>query len=349
MRVILLLNSLKKSINMIISLFPDKLADHIETQIRLNKDTKVNLSKSDLQSNMSVFGTDFKLQLLNNRNQIKEYLNRENKIYEETMMYCLKTILESEIIEKDKIVFFDLGAYAGYYSTYVSKKLDDKAIVCAIESNQKYYESILDTIRLNNLHKLKAFNAVLSDVEEELIVHKEMAVEKKHLIENMRTENTTYFEVREANEILNTGKHLKSVTLDNLCHTNDIYPNLVKIDVHGAEGKILMGSKKILNSSTKIILLELHQQHELNRYSDGITKDSIISLLHESEFNTYLIAPFRYNEKNVEYKFYKKNKKLLFVELTKENYQEVLFDRNNVDIFILCAKKGLNITNLECF
>ena len=166
MRVILLLNSLKKSVNLIISLFPDKLAHHIESQIRLNRDTKVNLPKSDLQSNMSVFGTDFKLQLLNNQNKIKEYLNRENKIYEETMMYCLKTILESKIIEKNKIVFFDLGAYAGYYSTYVSKKLDDEAIVCAIESNQKYYESILDTIRLNNLHKLKAFNAVLSDVEE---------------------------------------------------------------------------------------------------------------------------------------------------------------------------------------
>ena len=334
---------------MIISLFPDKLADHIETQIRLNKDTKVNLSKSDLQSNMSVFGTDFKLQLLNNRNQIKEYLNRDNKIYEETMMYCLKTILESKIIERDKIVFFDLGAYAGYYSTYVSKKLDDKAIVCAIESNQKYYESILETIRLNNLNKLKVFNAVLSDDEEELIVHKEMAVNRKNLIENMHSENATYHEVREANEILNSGKRLKSVTLDNLCHTNDIYPNLVKIDVHGAEGKILMGAKKILNSSIKIILLELHPQHELNRYSEGITRDLIISLLHENKFKTYLIAPFRYNEKNVEYKFYKKNKKLLFVELTKENYHEVLFDRNNVDIFILCVKQGLNIKNLECF
>ena len=172
---------------------------------------------------------------------------------------------------------------------------------------------------------------------------------KKHLIENINSENATYFEVREANEILHSGKHLKSVTLDNLCYTNDIYPNILKIDVHGAEGKILMGSKKILNSSIKIILLELHQQHELNRYSDGITKDMIINLLHESKFNTYLIAPFRYNEKNFDYKFYKKNKKLLFVELTKENYQDVLFDRNNVDIFILCVKQGINIMNLECF
>ena len=345
----MLLNSIKKAVNLIISLLPNKLARHIETQLKLRRFIKVNLSKSDLQSNMSVFDTDFKLQLLNNRNQIKEYLIKKNKIYEETMIYCLKTILESKIFEKEKIVFFDLGAYAGYYSTFVSKKLDDKATVCAIESNQKYYESILDTIRLNNLHKLKAFKAVLSDVEEELIVHKEMAVEKKYLIENMRAENASYHEVREANEILNSGKHLKSITLDNLCHTNNIYPNLVKIDVHGAEGKILMGAKKILNSSIKIILLELHPQHELNKYSKGITKDLIISLLHENKFNTYLIAPFRYNEKNVEYKFYKKNKKLLFVELTKENYQEVLFDRNNVDIFILCTKQGINIKNLECF
>ena len=35
-----------------------------------------------------------------------------------------------------------------------------------------------------------------------------------------------------------------------------------------------------------------------------------------------------------------KNKKLLFVELTKENYQDVLFDRNNVDIFILCKTRN---------
>ena len=45
----------------------------------------------------------------------------------------------------------------------------------------------------------------------------------------MHSENATYFEVREANEILNSGKHLKSVTLDNLCHTNDIYPNILRL------------------------------------------------------------------------------------------------------------------------
>ena len=73
----------------------------------------------------------------------------------------------------------------------------------------------------------------------------------------------------------------------------------------------------------------------------------IISLLHESKFNTYLIAPFRYNEKMLSTNFIK-NKKLLFVELTK-SYQDVLFDRNNVDIFILCVKQGINIMNLECF
>ena len=68
-----------------------------------------------------------------------------------------------------------------------------------------------------------------------LIVHKEMAVEKKHLIE-IFIRSTTYFEVREANEILFRA-YLKSVTLDNLCHTNDIYPNIVKIDVHGLKEK----------------------------------------------------------------------------------------------------------------
>ena len=80
-----------------------------------------------------------------------------------------------------------------------------------------------------------------------------------------------------------------------------------------------------------------------------ITKKSILNQIQSSGFNTFLVSPFRCNEKTLEFKYYKENNKLLYLELTKDNQENILFDRNLIDIFILCIKKDINIKDLNCF
>lgn len=346
----MLSNSIKKIIDFISSILPEVVLNYVHTSIGKNF-IKTKYTKDELQVELNIFETKYKLQLIErNMNHVDTYLNMSKKftIYEETMMFLLNTLLESKLINKKEVIFFDIGAYAGYYSNFVAKKLNNNSSVYAIESNPEYCLNMEKTNIINNSTNLYIHNEVFSNREESLIIHKEMVINKDFLLKGM-DKLKTYHEIKEYEDILNNGKNLRSKTLDNFCLENSINPSILKIDVHGSEGKVLMGAEKYLKDSVEIIFLELHQQHELNKYSENMTKFEILDLLYKHNFDTYLIAPFRFNEKNIEFQYYRKNNKLLKVQLNKDNYSQILFDRNHTDIFIFCSKNYINIEELECF
>ena len=66
-------------------------------------------------------------------------------------------------------------------------------------------------------------------------------------------------------------------TLDRVCLDKKINPEIIKIDVHGAEGKVLDGSKKILKESVKVILLEMHTNEFINNFSGGMNRKKLLS------------------------------------------------------------------------
>ncbi len=342
---------IKKLIDFTISILPEVINSYIFTAIRDFDRRKFN--KQDLQVPLNVLGTKFTLQLIEgNLNQLNTYykMYKENHIYEETMVYLLDELLDSDLLTKKnkETVFFDIGAYAGYYSNFVAKKLKLNSTIFAIESNPIYYQNMLETNRLNKLDNLFIHNEVFSNKKELMLAHEEMVATRESIIKQSN-KVFTYHEKRELNNILKSGKKLNSVTLDNFCTERNINPSILKIDVHGSEGKVLEGSKDFLRNSIQVIFLELHQQHELNKYSDGMRKYEIFNLLYEKDFDTHLISPFRYTEKNIEYQLFKENGKLSKLKIHKGNYKEILFDRDNADLFILCTKKDINIDNLDCF
>ena len=51
------------------------------------------------------------------------------------------------------------------------------------------------------------------------------------------------------------------------------------MDVHGAEGKILNGSKNLLNNNIKYILMEMHTEKDLNKFSPGYTNQKLLKIL----------------------------------------------------------------------
>ena len=66
-------------------------------------------------------------------------------------------------------------------------------------------------------------------------------------------------------------------------HTYKVMPNILKIDVHGAEGLVLNGAKNILENSVEYILLEVHQQQLLDLFSNGIKKNEILDQLNQED------------------------------------------------------------------
>lgn len=55
---------------------------------------------------------------------------------------------------------------------------------------------------------------------------------------------------------------VETITLDNFCINNNIYPDLIKIDTEGHELSVLKGAKRTLQKKKPIVLFECNQQEK---------------------------------------------------------------------------------------
>src|SRR5205085_4065496 len=142
-------------------------------------------------------------------------------VIEFVMLECLTRLLR----QTEEPGFMDVGAFMGHYACYATALLDDSEDTYTVESNPQYYAGLLRSIQLNGFSKLRPFNVVLSD-----------------RIEDAAIEGPT---VRLSD---GPGELHQTVTLDELCRRERIHPKVVKMDVHGSEGKVLMGMQEVSRS-----------------------------------------------------------------------------------------------------
>ena len=238
--------------------------------------------------------------------------------YEFIMTECLKKLLHY----LDTPVFVDIGAYMGYYSCLAAECLKDKSLVYGIESNKEYCYFAEKSIKENQYKNVRILNYILSNKTEMLTSY----------------ENTV---------ISGRGRDClsKSITFDSLCQVYNIKPDIIKIDVHGAEGKVIAGMKVMLKKRIKFVLLELHPDAYLRNYSTGIGRREILSIFFEQGFNLFFVNGHRYLNYD-ERKDYIRNKKIRAVPITEEN-QEALFIDRFTDVFVLAVKKEIKIDKLD--
>jgi FkbM family methyltransferase len=282
----------------------DQFAQDILAEVRSHPALAVS------EVRFAVFGADFALDIeeapANVRREYKE-LELNNSVYEPVMTRCLTHLLEQTTQPR----FMDLGAFMGYYACYVATRLNDTAPVYAVESNPDYCRSIEHSFELNELRNAKVFNAVLSDREE-----------------RVQIDGVT---VRYG---ANDGT--AATTLDSLCAEHGIAPNIVKMDVHGTEGKILFGMQDVLRNSVDHLLLELHPYHYIERYSAGITRADMLGLLHDLGFTIAYIAGHRIPNSEKSRPCIQSGG-FAYRRVNGRSAEELLFDRQH-EIFLLATR-----------
>ena len=144
--------------------------------------------------------------------------------------------------------------------------------------------------------------------------------------------------------------------MDDIFKEKKIIPNIIKMDVDGAEGKILSGSKNLLKKNINYLIMEMHVTSYLEKHSPGITKVDIIKRLIDLGFNCYMISPHSSEYRNLipinqttQQLYLNNTNKLKYLKIEKDLATSVLYDRNFSDILILALKKEMNIDSLDCF
>jgi len=334
----------------ILKIFPQKFYKYIiilfEKLIHYTR--KVSLD-STIIFDYKIQNTSFKI-FVRKQNTQAHYtytqLLSPGRVYELAITVCLNSILKYE----KKPIFADVGAFIGHYACYVSKFLNYDLPVYALESNKEFCNDIKKSASLSNISNIEVLNSILSDKEEELFVY-DVGVINPEEIKNKKFIDKKYLE-----KVLKFGKKVPATTMDNIFKDKKNIPNILKMDVHGAEGKILAGSNKLLFNNINYILMELHTDDDLKKFSPGFTKSKIVENLIDHNFNCYLISPHSdgftniYSANDDTQKLYLNNtNKLEYIKIEKDIAKLVLYDRNFSDIFILALKKDIDIKLLDCF
>jgi len=172
----------------------------------------------------------------------------------------------SEIDDNDS--FFDIGANIGLFSCVISQKIGAENVV-AFEPSPPAYQKLKKNSELNgNFHH---FQIAASDTDDVI----EFSVDVGDTQSRMSTINTdssaTDYEIQEV-----TSRKLSSVVKN-----EDIpLPTIAKVDVEGAEFKVLKGMDRLLDS-IQIIYCEIHHPALDGFNTDG---EEIIEYLESSGF-----------------------------------------------------------------
>ncbi len=142
---------------------------------------------------------------------------------------------------KGKNILLDLGAHSGYY-TLLFKTINKEATVYSfepVESNSRYFQKHME---LNNLKKIKHFKHAVSDKEGVMKFAKGNSVGGK---------------LSEAGDM-----EVSVVKLSTMLEDKKIeVPDVIKMDIEGAEFEVLTDLKSLLSSNQKpLIFLSTHSR-----------------------------------------------------------------------------------------
>jgi FkbM family methyltransferase len=157
--------------------------------------------------------------------------------------------LISTIASMDSPNFVDVGAAQGYYSIMAAKA---GAEVVAVDPDPVSQESFIDNLALNSdvAGSLESFNTALGNQNGDITLHIDSS--GTYAPSLVRTVRGLTEEIR-----------VPVRTMDNMITSGDIQnPDVVKIDVEGAEALVIGGMKETLNLNQPLhVFVELHRKY----------------------------------------------------------------------------------------
>lgn len=148
-------------------------------------------------------------------------------------------------VVKKGMTVIDVGAHIGYYSLYFAKCVGPTGRVFSFEPVPENLALLRKNIQLNQISWIEVLpNAVYSCTKD---ISFAVPSESENSGEGSLTHGCG------GGQIL-----VHAVSLDSFCSSSDIRPDLIKMDVEGAELEALLGAKNTIDRCRPKLLIELH-------------------------------------------------------------------------------------------
>ncbi len=159
--------------------------------------------------------------------------------YEPELQACMRKLVHSGMVA------YDVGANAGFFTLALSRMVEAGGTVVAFEPFAENAANLLRHVALNKLANVQLIQAALSDASGIIPFHV--------------ATNNSMGKIGEG-----SGSYLvPTLTVDEIVAMDQIpAPNLMKIDVEGAESRVLRGASMTIQRFRPIIFLSLHGDFE---------------------------------------------------------------------------------------
>lgn len=177
----------------------------------------------------------------------------------------------SKAIKKGDVAF-DIGAYRGYTAGVLA--LAGARKVFAFEPMPENQEVIEKVIKLNTSLPISLIKKAVCDSTGTQLFGISIDKSMNYLVSSHEPKNKNTIEV-------------ETTTIDLFAQKTSFWPNLLKIDVEGAEISVLKGAVQAIQKSIRTVFLEIHNP-EAEKQSLAFLKSSgFICIWNEKEWGKY--------------------------------------------------------------
>jgi len=172
---------------------------------------------------------------------------------------------------RGKSCVFDIGAHIGLVSLPMASAVSDGGIVVSFEPGAANRRLLKRHAERNGLDEIIRVEDKLVGAEplHDVMFYEMDAASGMNSVA-VTSKSGTYRQVKK-----------EQISVDAYCEENDLKPELIKIDVEGAEIGVLNGAKKTITAFKPTIFLSYHPRHVKQM---GHSADDLISILAELDY-----------------------------------------------------------------
>lgn len=166
-------------------------------------------------------------------------------------------------------VFFDIGANIGYYSILASSKVGNTGKVYSFEPDINNVQILEENVELNNASNVQIIKKAVSD---------------KSGFVNFKSSDISKGDSAISNGEDKNNISVPSITLDDFIAESGVYPNIIKLDVEGAEIMALKGTKGLFSRAKQPVGLFIEYNPQSLRQVSEVDPSFLLNILEEYGF-----------------------------------------------------------------
>lgn len=174
--------------------------------------------------------------------------------------------------------FLDIGAHYGYFSLIAARSVGTGGLVQCLEPSAESYRIL--SANVDKLDNVTAYRMAVSDTTDKVTFYEFANLHSEYNSSTVKQfETEEWFRNAPPKEIV-----VEATTIDTIVRSQQFRPDVIKIDVEGAEDKVIRGGSAYFQASSPKIVLEY-----LEPARDNTPHKAALKMLRGCGYNSHAI------------------------------------------------------------